>query len=314
MEFASKGNVSQLIKVGVSLIKGSKRNVPRLIEVGHGQGGTRCASKGALYMYLDGQDAYDPCHITNQGSMSATFATLHTRPGCLCALHDMSEQHCQPGQDVFALCNSAPYENFESVSVPIAMTAGDLGLPGPERQRSARALGVEVLDPVTAGPAAHPQQEDHPSRHEGAEPIPGLQPEHQGLYVRTSRLVKQGHQERGLLKKDIELYHHHPVSGGRGEAWQHQYHLMTWERGVSYPLHPTLTWLHHSIRLRCLCLQIGDLGIARALSDGSQFARSLVGTPYYLSPELCEDKPYNEKSDVWATGVVMVGIHWIVAL
>jgi len=52
--------------------------------------------------------------------------------------------------------------------------------------------------------------------------------------------------------------------------------------------------------------QIGDLGIARALSDGSNFARSLVGTPYYLSPELCEDKPYNEKSDVWATGIVMV--------
>ena len=52
--------------------------------------------------------------------------------------------------------------------------------------------------------------------------------------------------------------------------------------------------------------QIGDLGIARALSDGSAFARSLVGTPYYYSPELCEDKPYNEKSDMWALGIVMV--------
>ncbi len=30
-----------------------------------------------------------------------------------------------------------------------------------------------------------------------------------------------------------------------------------------------------------------------------------MGTPYYLSPELCEDKPYNEKSDVWALGVVL---------
>ena len=61
--------------------------------------------------------------------------------------------------------------------------------------------------------------------------------------------------------------------------------------------------------------QIGDLGIARALSDGSQFAHSLVGTPYYLSPELCEDKPYNEKSDVWALGVVMVssGAAWCCA-
>jgi serine/threonine protein kinase len=67
-----------------------------------------------------------------------------------------------------------------------------------------------------------------------------------------------------------------------------------------------------------LCLQIGDLGIARSLSGGSNFASTLVGTPYYLSPELCDDKPYNEKSDVWALGVVLVsglvilsaGMHW----
>lgn len=30
-----------------------------------------------------------------------------------------------------------------------------------------------------------------------------------------------------------------------------------------------------------------------------------MGTPYYLSPELCEGKPYNEKSDIWALGVVV---------
>ena len=47
---------------------------------------------------------------------------------------------------------------------------------------------------------------------------------------------------------------------------------------------------------------MGDLGIARPLSNRSSFARTLVGTPYYLSPELCEDKPYNVKSDVWALG------------
>jgi serine/threonine protein kinase len=55
-------------------------------------------------------------------------------------------------------------------------------------------------------------------------------------------------------------------------------------------------------------MQIGDLGIARALSGGSDFARTIVGTPYYLSPELCDDKPYNEKSDVWALGVVLVSV------
>ncbi len=30
-----------------------------------------------------------------------------------------------------------------------------------------------------------------------------------------------------------------------------------------------------------------------------------MGTPYYLSPELCEGKPYNEKSDIWAIGVLL---------
>ena len=49
-------------------------------------------------------------------------------------------------------------------------------------------------------------------------------------------------------------------------------------------------------------LKIGDLGVARLLGTHSDFARTLVGTPYYLSPELCEDLPYDEKSDVWAVG------------
>jgi NIMA (never in mitosis gene a)-related kinase len=53
---------------------------------------------------------------------------------------------------------------------------------------------------------------------------------------------------------------------------------------------------------------VGDLGIAKVLGASTFFAKTIVGTPYYLSPELCEDKPYNEKSDVWALGVVLVRI------
>ena len=54
-----------------------------------------------------------------------------------------------------------------------------------------------------------------------------------------------------------------------------------------------------------LIAKLGDLGVAKILSTQTNFAHTLVGTPYYLSPEMCEDKPYNAKSDVWATGVVL---------
>jgi len=52
-------------------------------------------------------------------------------------------------------------------------------------------------------------------------------------------------------------------------------------------------------------IRIGDLGVAKILADSVNFAHTMVGTPYYLSPEMCEEKPYNEKSDIWALGCVL---------
>lgn len=51
-------------------------------------------------------------------------------------------------------------------------------------------------------------------------------------------------------------------------------------------------------------VRIGDLGVAKVLSQ-TNFAKTFVGTPYYLSPEICEEKPYNEKSDIWALGCIL---------
>ena len=51
-------------------------------------------------------------------------------------------------------------------------------------------------------------------------------------------------------------------------------------------------------------VKIGDFGISKILSSKSK-AMSIVGTPSYISPELCEGKPYNAKSDVWALGCVL---------
>ena len=52
-------------------------------------------------------------------------------------------------------------------------------------------------------------------------------------------------------------------------------------------------------------IKIGDLGVAKMLNQTANFAHTVVGTPYYLSPELCEEKPYNHKSDIWSLGCVL---------
>ncbi|XP_057684987.1 serine/threonine-protein kinase Nek8 isoform X2 [Corythoichthys intestinalis] len=53
-----------------------------------------------------------------------------------------------------------------------------------------------------------------------------------------------------------------------------------------------------------MIVKIGDFGISKILVSKSK-AYTVVGTPCYISPELCEGKPYNQKSDIWALGCVL---------
>ena len=52
-------------------------------------------------------------------------------------------------------------------------------------------------------------------------------------------------------------------------------------------------------------IKIGDFGVSKKLINNNIYAYTFVGTPYYLSPEICLNKPYDEKSDVWSLGVVL---------
>ena len=52
-------------------------------------------------------------------------------------------------------------------------------------------------------------------------------------------------------------------------------------------------------------VKVGDLGIARVLAHTKEFAKTMVGTPYYLSPEIVANKPYGFKSDIWSLGVLL---------
>ncbi|MEE6472328.1 hypothetical protein FKM82_009576 [Ascaphus truei] len=70
--------------------------------------------------------------------------------------------------------------------------------------------------------------------------------------------------------------------------------------------------LHRDIKAQNIFLanngtlaKLGDFGIARMLNNTMELARTCVGTPYYLSPEICENRPYNNKTDVWSLGCVL---------
>ncbi|XP_054302298.2 serine/threonine-protein kinase Nek5 isoform X3 [Pongo pygmaeus] len=70
--------------------------------------------------------------------------------------------------------------------------------------------------------------------------------------------------------------------------------------------------LHRDIKAQNIFLskngmvaKLGDFGIARVLNNSMELARTCIGTPYYLSPEICQNKPYNNKTDIWSLGCVL---------
>ncbi|KAG7173652.1 uncharacterized protein LOC121860174 [Homarus americanus] len=103
--------------------------------------------------------------------------------------------------------------------------------------------------------------------------------------------------------------------------------IISKRKGVHFPEDRVLDWfvqlclaikythdrkiLHRDIKSQNIFLtddgkiRLGDFGIAKVLNNTSDLARTCIGTPYYLSPEMCENKPYNNKSDIWALGCVL---------
>ncbi|XP_044755389.1 serine/threonine-protein kinase Nek8-like [Coccinella septempunctata] len=51
-------------------------------------------------------------------------------------------------------------------------------------------------------------------------------------------------------------------------------------------------------------VKIGDFGIS-TLTVKNSFAKTVVGTCNYLAPELCEEKPYDNKVDIWSLGCIL---------
>ena len=51
-------------------------------------------------------------------------------------------------------------------------------------------------------------------------------------------------------------------------------------------------------------VKLGDMNVSKVANNkGLNFTQT--GTPYYASPEIWLDKPYDIKSDVWSLGCVL---------
>ena len=50
-------------------------------------------------------------------------------------------------------------------------------------------------------------------------------------------------------------------------------------------------------------VKLGDLNVSKIAKQGLLYTQT--GTPYYASPEVWQDKPYDAKSDIWSLGCVL---------
>lgn len=52
-----------------------------------------------------------------------------------------------------------------------------------------------------------------------------------------------------------------------------------------------------------LVAKLGDLNVSKITQKGLGYTQT--GTPYYASPEVWRDNPYDKKSDIWSLGCVL---------
>lgn len=112
------------------------------------------------------------------------------------------------------------------------------------------------------------------------------------------------HADGGDLLKMINSHKRKNTNITEKEAW---YYFIQMVRGLK-ALHD-LKICHRDIKCANLFLtkegivKLGDLNVSKVAKKG--MLHTQTGTPYYASPEVWKDKPYDNRSDIWSLGCVL---------
>jgi NIMA (never in mitosis gene a)-related kinase len=102
--------------------------------------------------------------------------------------------------------------------------------------------------------------------------------------------INKAHESGKLFKQSLVMDWF--VQMAQGLHYLHAQHIMHRD------LKPQNIFLTQNNRI----VKIGDFGVTQQMDDTFKMAISMVGTPYYMSPELATNTPYTQKADVWCVG------------
>lgn len=112
-----------------------------------------------------------------------------------------------------------------------------------------------------------------------------------------------GYEDGGDLQKIIEKAAKQKTPIPEKEIWRATVHIL---KGLDV-LHSN-NILHRDLKSANIFLsskiyKLGDLNVSKIKKE--QMANTQTGTPYYASPEVWNDKPYDHKSDIWSLGCIV---------